>query len=205
MNLNNKYLAIGLSVAAVVIVSYQLFFNKTKETMQTKQQSPTPAVVQTIPATTPAPQPSATLPNTTAPISDTANNTTDEGPPIDYHSEILLKRIKPELVRPFLPREITPEFGSQIFVKPVPKDEVPVSTETVKEIEFVLNGILIDSTRRLAIINDTILKIGDMILGAQITAIVKNKVILKFNQQEIVLSTDSKIKKFTISGGTGDH
>lgn len=212
MNLNNKKLAIGLSIVAVLTVTYQVFFNKTDQPKRAVPQPNVPAYVAptTTPNTTPATTSTTTAanPQTPAVATDPSINQTDSndnGLIIDFHSEILLKRIPFELAQPAPPREIEPEYGNPIFTKPKELEPAPASTEPVKEVEFVLNGIIIDSTRRIAIINDTILKEGDMILGATITTIAKNKVTLKINQQNIILSTESKIQKIKLSGGTGDH
>ncbi|MGE5340736.1 MAG: hypothetical protein ACM3SY_04560 [Candidatus Omnitrophota bacterium] len=193
MNLNRKPLAIGLSIAAVLIVGYQVFFNKPDK--------PTPAVSQgvvsapTLPAAAPGGSPPQPLPSN--------GRKNGEGLEIDYNSPLLLTAITAEATQPFPKSELPAEFGGNLFAKPV---EQLSANEPVyeREIEFKLNAIIIDDHRRLAIINDKIVRIGDLIQGAQVVDIVKSQVTLKGGNDNVVLSTNSRIKKIKLAGGKGE-
>jgi len=102
-------------------------------------------------------------------------------------------------------REIPDSFGIPIFSRGIlqqKKVETPVPT---REVEFKLNAIIIDQNRRIAIINDTIVKVDDTIAGAKVVAIVKSKVQLKIKSKTIVLSTNSRIKRVKLIGGQGEE
>lgn len=213
MNLNNKYLAVGLSIAAVVVVSYQVFFNKpTKPVRQPMQDQPMfsqrgKSNQPHPPVATPAPAPPA--PTTATPgkqMGDSAQPPPQtDGLTIDYHSEILLSRISPDMVESYPRQELPQEFGTTIFSK---GEDAPAGKEGPKyqrEVEYKLNAIIIDRTRRIAIINDTILSVGDMIQGAQVVSIVKSRVVLTIEKKTILLSTNSRIKKVKLIGGKGEN
>ena len=74
------------------------------------------------------------------------------------------------------------------------------TTAPTKTVEFKLNAIIMDQNRKLTIINDTILKVGDMVSGARVTRIGKGEVILRINNRDVVLSTNSRIKQVRIIG-----
>ncbi len=212
--MNNKYLAIVLAVAAVLIVVYQVAFNKKKPRRQTQQKPliTQPAQPQSQPQTQPQgqPAPAATPPTVArssrkaAPVE--APRKPHEGLQIDYNSPILLTRVTDNPIEPYPKEELPQQFGATIFSKPQSVEEI-VSTGTPeeKEVRFKLNSIVIDKKRRLALINDTIVKVGDFISGAQVMNIQKSHVLLKFRDQTILLSTTSRIKKITYVGGTGEN
>ncbi len=190
MNLNNKKLAVGLSIAAVVVVAYQVFINKPNQPAMNRPQAEPVVSTSThtggenMPGSSPHPQ-------------------AVENVEIDFNSQALLKRISPESTVPYPRNDIPSEFGAKIFTIPgTPKEKIKLP-EGEKEIEFKLNAIIIDEKRKIAIINDKILKVGDFIEGAQVQAIVRREVLLKLDDREIVLSTSSKIKKIKLIGGKG--
>jgi hypothetical protein len=213
MNLNNKYLAIGLSIAAVAVVTYQIFFNKPEPRRSRTQMAP--GIAKTAPRRkAPQKQPAAQPRVSTPPVTSSSAAGPDTAPPqttqnsglmIDFNSPVLLKRVPPEMAVDYPRQEFPSTFGVAIFSKGLSPDETPVQTETPKEITFKLNGIIIDSEKRVAIINDTILKVGDIISGAKVMIIVKSKVVLKINSKDVVLSTNSRIKKVKLIGGQGEE
>lgn len=235
MNLNNKNLAIGLSVAAVLIVSYQIFFNKPEPKRLRRPRAQKPAAAQPTqgnnaaqpPIGTNAAQPPAQqLPSTdmdTAysqpdtgrpPVTgfdgdtDTMVDSGGGGPVIDFNSPILLKRILPDMAIDRPKMELSQEFGIGIFSgnesAAEEKKEPGIKKESVRIVQFTLNAIVIDETRRLTIINNTILKVGEMIQGAQVDNIVKGKVVLKVNKKTVVLSTNSRVKQVRLLEEQGE-
>ncbi|MCP5049488.1 MAG: hypothetical protein GY940_20120 [bacterium] len=219
MNLNNKYLAIGLSIAAVGILTYQIFFNE-GATRSRRPSTHKPMIQSQSPAPTsqsPTTQPPVTGPaSSEPPVIDPARQS-PTGPPrdpggdsdlvVDYNSEILLKRIPRELTGKFPRREITPEFGEAIFTRGVTEQEEKEETQSApaKKVVFELNAIIMDRERRLTIINDTILKVGDVISGAKVIGIGKGKVVLNIENKNVILSTNSRVKQVWLIGGKGEH
>jgi hypothetical protein len=224
MNLNNKYLAIGLSIVAVVVVTYQIFLRKPEPRRPKTQVSPGIAKTspkRSAPQTQPPGPPVVTPPPVTSspsvdpaldPAADPAANMNtgtqptaqQSGMMIDFNSPVLLNRVPPEMAIDFPKQELPELIGVPIFSRGLSPEDTPTQTETPKEITFKLNAIIIDSQKRVAIINDTILKVGDMILGAKVMIIVKSKAVLKINSKDVVLSTNSRIKKVKLIGGQGE-
>jgi hypothetical protein len=191
MSLNNKYLAIGLSIAAVLIVVYQVFINKPQGAQTAKPQPQKPAFVPVAPAQKAASQP-------------THEAETDNGLVIDFNSPLLLKRIEPDMTLPYPRQELPKEYGADIFSGGgVEAEAPPVEPKYEKVVEFKLNAIIIDAKRRIAIINNTIVKPGDIIEGAVVLSIAKTMVVLKVNNENVVLSTNSRIKEVKLIGGKG--
>jgi hypothetical protein len=211
MNLNNKNLAIGLSIAAVVVVSYQVFFNKpTKPVRRPTQSTP---MFSTTGRPAAANTPAKSGPNKIEPAesggagSSKSPEAANQGLVIDYNSEILLKRVEADFTEPYPKMELQQQFGSDIFIKteePVILKKPPPKPTLEREVEFKLNAIIIDETRRIAIINNTILKVGDVFLGAEVKSIKKRRVVLIIEGNRILLSTNSRIKKVRLSGGHGE-
>lgn len=192
--LNNKYLAIVLVIAAIVIVAYQIFFKKEEKTVLMQAN---------LPATAPVVH-SAALDD---PETDAAKNREKELV-IDFHSPLLLKKVYENPIERCLKRELSPEFGTSIFSIHEEYDALREDeSKFEKEIQFRLNFIIIDNDkdRRIALINDTILNTGDFISGAKVINIQKSRVILKFKEKNIVLSTDSRIKTIKLIGGKSDR
>jgi len=100
--LNNKYLAVGLAVIAVVAVVYQVFFNKPAKPAARQVN---PAAVQSRPAVSPSP------------VQNTAPEK-DGDLIIDFASPILLKRVYENPMEKFPGRELPDQFGRAIFSPP---------------------------------------------------------------------------------------
>jgi hypothetical protein len=194
--MNNKYLAIVLSVVAVIVVLYQIFFRKPAEQIQRQLNQPVP---QSQPHYS-----SGSRPGTAASASPgTAAGGEQSGPIIDYNSEILLKRIPPELTASYSRRELPPEFGKDIFSRGIAEASTPDEPQYEREVEFKLNAIILDDKRRIAIINNKILEVGDVIQGAEVIAIVKSSVVLKIRDENLVLSTNARIKRVRLLQSRG--
>lgn len=198
--LNNKYLAVVLSVVAVVAVVYQVFFSK-----PSKPAGPRAAASEasTAPAFTPPSQPGPRdLPQSPAPGGSQGN---EDGPVIDADSPILLKRVYDEPLEKYPRQELPKEFGRDIFSAP-PKTEYETADDAGEptDFRFRLNSILIDRGRRIAVINDTILFVGDTIAGATVESIQEKRVLLKLRDKNIVLSNEPGIDTIKKAGGKGD-
>ena len=208
--MNNKYLAIVLSIVAVIVVIYQVFLRKPTKNIQqqvnqSQQQaepmySTTGRAVQPVKTGQSPTAPHPLRPKTTArAILDSENS--DEGLIIDYNSEVLLKRISLEMLEPYTKKELPTEFGRKIFSGGILVENKPTGPQYEREVEFKLNAIIIDESRRIAIINDKILYVGDFIEGAEVIVVVKSQVVLKIKNEQFVLSTNSRIKKIRLIGG----
>lgn len=210
--LNNKYLAIVLAVAAVIIVFYQMFLRK-PDKMVRRQAAP--AVETPSPAVMPPPaagQPAGT-PGTgetpaaggMGPGASAAAGPREEGVDIDADSPILLKRVYENPMESYPRRELSPEFGKAIFSPPEPVGQPVARAGEAKEVQFRLDSIVIDKNRQLAVINNTILFPGDFIHGAQVIHISKQNVLLKLKEENILLSTSRVVKDIKLIGGNGDR
>jgi len=190
--MNNKYLAVGLSIVAVLVVFYQIFLRK-PDSNKNQQQINQPL---SQPMSSAQSGHGGSKSNGESPGNPAASDiNNDSGLIIDYNSDLLLKRIDPELVIPFAKREIPAQFGKEILVSRDIPGEMPGKSQVEREVEFRLNAIIIDDSRRIAIINDKILKMGDILEGAEVKLIAKSKVLLKIRGEEIVLSTNSRVKR----------
>ena len=200
--LNNKYLAIVLAAVALLVVAYQVFFNK-----PSKPEKPrvVPAAEQTRPAVTPSSnQRTAISPRTPRTVPETSPQK-DDGLVIDFASPILLKRVYENPLEKFPRRELSDQFGRAIFSPPPRQEyEAPMDTKDLTHLQFRLNSIIIDNRRRIAVINNTILFTGDSIAGARVESIQKNRVLLKFRDRNIVLSTEPGLSTIQPTGGKGD-
>lgn len=213
MNLNNKKLAVSLSIIAVLVVVYQVFFNKPEPPPNRQAGIQQPLVTSSNPSPS-NPAPSGNTGPTSPGLQPGLNNGSTGQPlsnndsiVIDYNSPILLERITFEMAEPYPKTELPPEYGKPIFSGEGDNSETIISStpQYEKEVEFKLNAIVIDSSRSIAIINDKILKKGDFIMDAEVISIEKNQVTLKLDNEEIVLSTINRIKKVKIIGGKGEN
>jgi len=214
MNLNNKKLAIVLSVVAVVLLVYQIFFNKSTpdykrhteaSSVSAKNIKPSQAApVQQSPTQT---QQSQSTQSTASSADSPAVIDGGGGPLIDANSPILLKRIPVEMAEPYPLENLPDEYGLPIFTLGEEKKAEPKKSDAPPplEQEFILNGIIIDKERKTAIINNTILKENQLIGGARVLSIRKGEVILEVNNERISLSTNSRIKRVRLIGGTGEQ
>ena len=115
-----------------------------------------------------------------------------------------MKRINPELALPYTPRELPPEFGTKIFSGGAAVEDKPKGPQYEREVEFKLNAINIDEKRAIADINGKRLRVGDVVQGAEVIAIIKGQVVLQINNKKFVLSTNSRIKKIKLMGGRSE-
>lgn len=210
--LNNKYLAVVLSVVAVAVVVYQVFIRKPDNVTRPTQDKPMftaqgrPRPAQPAPPQSQAPPPQsyqAPAPqddgSSPSPGMRTPTTGTSDGLIIDFNSEILLERIDPQIMQPYPKQQLPNQFGTPIFSGGQPEDtSAPQQPTYTREVKFELNAIIMDANRKLAIINDKILKVGDNIQGAVIQNIEKSKVILSIEQKQIVLSTNSRIQSIRL-------
>lgn len=201
--MNNKYLAIVLAVVAVIVVVYQLAFRKeAAPAVRPGMQQAAPAPGNTPP---PAPKASQQTQPSSAPTSGIAGFPADTAPEqdipiIDFNTPLLLERVMQNPIEPYPREELEPEYGAPLFISPPTGSE---KEEQIKrEIEFKLNSIIIDADRRIAIINNRIVGDGDFVDGAEVALIEKTRVILHFRDKIIELSTDARIKRVSITGGT---
>ncbi|MCP5045729.1 MAG: hypothetical protein GY940_01055, partial [bacterium] len=203
---NNKYLAVGLSIAAVGILVYQIFFNEGGSSNR-RPSTLRPETGTQLPGLNPSAQSPAVDPALQAPTGPVQTPGEGAGLVVDYHSEILLKPVPKEFTQPVPRKELPSLFRPGIFSFEAPEEETieeKINTRT-KTVEFKLNAIIMDKDRKLTIINDTILKVGDMIAGARVMRIGKGEVILNVNNKNIILSTNSRIKQVKIiEGGESD-
>ncbi len=216
--MNNKYLAIILSVVAVVLIIYQFVLKSDKPKVKRNVN----AVIQTNNSNNPGGNPLGNNPlpnNNTNPrmisnqsLSPTSQvqmvnqrNNLKKDELIDFNSEILLNRVyENELEKPEK-RELPESIGIPIFVKEIySQQEKPENKSEIKEVVFNLNAIIIKKEGKYAIINEQIVKIGDMVTGAIVKAIKKSRVLLEFKGKEVILSTNSKIKKIRYLGGRSE-
>lgn len=225
--LNNKYLAVILSIVAVVVVVYQVAFRKPNKPARQHQTAAADLNTAAVPATGPDPAapPAGTagLTNTTDPASGPdptagtagtaiagtgaagAAGLDNEGAPvIDFNSPILLQRVYENPMEPYPRRELTQQFGKNIFAPPEPEPQAAAGGKTAQKVRFRLDSIIIDNQRQLAVINNKILFSGDTISGAQVLNIRKQNVLIRYKEENILLSTNPGIKNIKLIGGKGD-
>ena len=116
MNLNNKKLAIGLSIAAVVVVVYQVFLNKPEP----RRRRPSTHQTTVVPSNTgsgsaPVTRSQAANPAYEAPAGPTNSPGDGTGLVIDYNSEILLKRVPREFTEAIPRQELPSQLKPGIF------------------------------------------------------------------------------------------
>lgn len=201
MNLNNKYLAIGLSITAVVVVGYQIFFNKPDTSVA--RPATQPGVVSPAPVSGPVHDVPITASERPV-VSQPVNEGNEDGLNVDFNSPILLKRIERDMAEPYIPSDLVQQFGAPIFTRKVVEKPVLATAQPERVIEFNLNAIVIDEKRSIAVINGKIVKVGSDVEGAVVLSIKKGLVILKLNDSEIHLSTNSRIQKINLIGGKGE-
>lgn len=69
-----------------------------------------------------------------------------------------------------------------------PNTQSAVATDKPQVPRFVLNGIMYLSGRPQAVINDSVVEEGDVVSGARVISVDKNRVLLNFNDIEIQLT-----------------
>ena len=80
---------------------------------------------------------------------------------------------------PFAKAEVKPDPAGSLKVKPV------------KEEPFVLEGVILRGSGKVALINGDFLREGEMIEGAVVKSIEQERVILEKNNKEIVLELEA--------------
>jgi hypothetical protein len=211
--LNNKYLAIVLAIAAVLVVFYQVFLRKPAKSVRrparpaAEAAAPAgmpPAGTQT--AQTPAAGPRGAVPpaGDMGPSAPAGTGSQEEGLVIDNDSPILLKRVYENPMEPYPRRDLPPEFGRPIFSPPEPEAKPMARAAETKDVQFRLDSIIIDKDRQLAVINNTILFAGDFIHGAQVVNIRKRNVLLKLKEENILLSTSPVVRDIRLIAGKGE-
>jgi len=216
--MNNKFLAIILSIVAVVLILYQFVLKSDKPKVKRNVNT----VVQNNNLDNPGGNPLGNNPS----LNNNSNSNIMENQSlsstnqmqmtnqrsnvkkdelIDFNSEILLDRVYENQLEKPEKKELPESIGIPIFVKEIySQQDKPENKGEIKEVVFKLNAIIIKQEGSYAIINKQIVKIGDMILGAIVKDIKKSKVLLEFKGKEIILSTNSKIKKIRYLGGTSE-
>lgn len=182
--MNNKKLAIVLSIVAVIVVFYQIFLRKDDDATPNRQN---PKFVKTnikrVHRTTPS-MANKTGNEATDNIENLPNNMI-----IDLYSPQLLKRIKPYIDNSMI--ELEDNFGENIFgfkTKKIKEENKIKKTQKIPVLN--LNGIIeiIKDKIIVAIINNRLYNKGEMVENAKIEKIEKYRVFLKFNTETIILS-----------------
>jgi len=201
--MNNKILAVVLSIIAVIVVFYQIFLrkddNKTKKNVQNKQIVKTNISDKSVSSPLPSPP-------TGNDVQDSLNmNNLQEshnGMLIDLYSQQLLKRIEPYVDKSRV--ELNTNMGNNIFGYKEKAKEEFVNTKDNKEIPvLILSGIIeiIKDKVVIAIINDQLYRRGEIVDNAVIEKIEKYRVLLKFNKETIILTVNQQPYKGWIKNG----
>lgn len=182
--LNNKWLAIGLSVAAVVLVLVRLVFHGTPPPAGQPVESPAPLVQPAAAAPVPPSGAATALPGTISP------SLLPEIAPIDSNSDLLLHPIDRDTVEPLPRRPLGTPFGVRVFSLPAaPATPDAGTSEAAAVTTFSLQGIVREGGRRVAVINHLPVRAGDTVAGAQVLQIESNRVVLRYGEQTIELTT----------------
>lgn len=187
--LRNKWLALGLSVLAVVLVAYRLFFDKTEVRPPARNLQPLVVESKGLETGNLVPGPDFEW---TDPSGDLM---------LDADSPLLLKRVtpSPDVLKPYEP--LSTRFGFDIFVNHEPPRTESATDESVEPVQLELNGIVIDETRRLAIVNRQLVKVGDFVGAARITGIDPGRVTYRLNGTEGVLELSAVAVRRLNDGG----
>ncbi len=196
--MNNKILAIALSIIAVIVVIYQIFLREDDDTTPKNKQN---QFVKNV------------APQNTQPVIDENSDTFDNNDNndltnnmiIDLYSPQLLKKVKPYIKNKN--KELMNSYGTNIFgykkknIEKTDKEEIEQKIPILK-----LDGIveLIKDKISIAIINNRLYKKGEIIKNAIILKIEKDKVLLKFNNETIILTVDHGTYKGWIKKNGGN-
>jgi len=176
--LKNKWLALGLSILAIVFIAYRIFFDKSSAVTPVNSAQPLiMATAETGDADT----------ETLAPDLEWADPSGDLL--IDQDSPLLLQRIHPssEMLEPYEP--LSSRFGLDVFISSKAEAVETGSLATSEPEHLELNGIVIDETRRLAIVNRQLVKEGEFVGAALVISIESGRVLCRQNGAEIVLES----------------
>lgn len=187
--LKNKWLALGLSALALVLIAYRIFFDRSDSRPPLQNLQP----LVTEPGT----------PERGQPVTGPDLEWTDPSGELllDLDSPLLQKRVtpSPELLQPYEP--ISPRFGIDIFVGPSPRSSEAQAEEAVEPLQLELNGIVMDGSRRLAIVNRQLVQVGDFVGAARITGIDPGRVTYRLNGVEGVLELSTTPLRRLNEGG----
>jgi len=174
---NNKWLALALVILALVLVYWRLVPEKKK-----------PAPVQAGSAVVQQAAEQSAPPPETRPTEQPGQSQAEAGPLIDPDSKLLWRPIM-EIPPPAdLELERLRLTGFPIFSQaPFTVSSRPTAGSREEQPEFVLEAIVIEANRRLAVINGAILKEGEEISGARVLTISKGLVTLLYGDQAINL------------------
>jgi hypothetical protein len=179
--LNNKWLAIGLSIAAVALVLFRLVFRSGPAVPTPPPDQPS-ALIQprtAAPATTPGAPTQFTVTPETLPGID----------PVDTSSDLLLSRIDREIAAPVSRRPLGTPFGHKVFSLPVAENLLRTGEAPAPAPEFTLQGTVSEGGRRVAVINHQPVRTGETVAGAEVVSIEPLRVVLRFGTQLIELFT----------------
>ena len=181
--MKNKYVAIVLSIVAVIVVAYRIFLSGDKSK---------PAPTQSLPSA-PIHDPMAKDPGTTQPGLTGDNEILidiDPGQllyPIDIQVKRYLKRQLPHQSKTLFQPVHQKERGDVGLSSPVTESE---------EVKYILYATILDEDRRIAVINRRICQVGDILEGgAEIKHITKGQVTLILEGQSINLLINPSIRK----------
>jgi len=203
--MNNKTLAIVLSIVAVIVVIYQVFLRKDEKPVRANRnlniikKSNIKADREKVTSL-----PSINDSVNTDPLknSNALSNEDSNYIIIDLYSPQLLKRVKPYFDKS--KRELKGEVGENIFGYKRSEQESVQEEKSVDKLPILtLNGIieLIRDKIKIAVINDKLYRVGESVENAVIEKIEKYKVFLKFNRETIVLTVNQEPYKGWIKSG----
>lgn len=188
--MNNKILAVVLSIVAVVVVFYQIFLRKDDDQKNNKINK-----VQFVNRGNPTDRytpPSALSRNMeTDNMNGQGTEITSGRMLIDIYSEQLLERVKPYMDKSKV--ELMGDFGDNIFGNSVTQKKKVSETKIEKKVPSLhLVGIIeiIKNKIKVAIINSRLYRKGDIVENAIIEKIEKYRVLLKFNKEIIILTVN---------------
>ncbi len=195
--MNNKILAIALSIIAVIVVVYQIFLREDDDNTPKNKQN---QFVKTV-----APQNTQPIINENSDTFDNNDNNLANSMIIDLYSPQLLKKVKQYIKKKN--KELINAFGTNIFgykkkiIEKTDKEEIEQKIPILK-----LDGIveLIKDKISIAIINNRLYRKGEIIKNAIILKIEKDKVFLKFNNETIILTVDHGTYKGWIKKNGGN-
>ncbi len=199
--MNNKILAVVLSIIAVIVVFYQIFLrkddNKIKKNIQNKQ------IVKANVSNNGTSSPLIST-FTEKDVQDPLNMNSQEaysGMLIDLYSQQLLKRIEPYVDQSKV--ELNANMGNNIFgYKEKEKEALNTKVDKEKPV-LILSGIIeiIKNKIVIAIINDQLYRSGEIVDNAVIEKIEKYRVLLKFNKETIILTVNQQPYEGWIKNG----
>lgn len=187
--LRNKWLALGLSLLAVVLIVYRVFFDQEK-------MSPPASSAQPLVPSVPPDDPEAHSPEPNLEWTDPSGDLL-----LDLDSPLLMRRVHPsaELFEPYTP--LSSRFGLDIFVRTRESEPEKKEGELTEPERLELNGIVIERDRRLAIVNRQLVKEGEYVGAALVVRIEPGRVLCRIEGTDIVLESSHLPLKRLDDGG----